>query len=318
VKKIVLGTLGLAVAAVAVMAALAYPEYRRDIEAARESATRGSEIARTACGPIEYATLGAGSAVLLVHGAGGGFDQLLGVGRELADRGFRVVLPSRFGYLRTPLPADAAPAAQADAHACLLDALGIDRAAVIGVSAGAPSSMQFALRHAKRCAALVLMVPLVWAPPEDRRPPPAAAWLVFPTLEWDFAFWLMMRTAPALVMRVLLGTPPEVVAAADPRERERVEAMMRSILPASLRREGLRNEGRIVRSLERYDLERVEAPTLLISAADDGYGTYASARYTSRWIKRARFVGYPTGGHMLAGREAETIAEIGAFLKANP
>ena len=33
--------------------------------------------------------------------------------------------PSRFGYLRTPLPSDASPAAQADAHSCLLDALGL-------------------------------------------------------------------------------------------------------------------------------------------------------------------------------------------------
>jgi pimeloyl-ACP methyl ester carboxylesterase len=51
---------------------------------------------------------------------------------------------SRFGYLRTPLPADASAAAQADAHACLLDALGIRRAAIVGASAGAPSAMQFA------------------------------------------------------------------------------------------------------------------------------------------------------------------------------
>src|SRR5439155_8391596 len=107
---------------------------------------------------------GRGRTVLLVHGAGGGYDQLLDMARELAAAGVRVVAPSRFGYLRTPLPADASPAAQADAHACLLDALGIERAAVIGVSAGAPSSMQFALRHPQRTSALVLVVPLAYVP----------------------------------------------------------------------------------------------------------------------------------------------------------
>ena len=48
------------------------------------------------------------------------------------QRGYRVIAVSRFGYLRTPLPADATPAAQADAHACLLDALKIARAAIVG------------------------------------------------------------------------------------------------------------------------------------------------------------------------------------------
>src|SRR5690349_8731187 len=164
-KRLLLGLLALAALAAAAALALAYPEYRRDIEAARSRVARGSEIAQSACGPIEYAAMGAGPAVLLVHGAGGGFDQLLDMARALARRGFRVVAPSRFGYLRTPLPADASPAAQADAHACLLDALKLDSVAVIGISAGAPSAMQLCLRHPKRCTALVLCVPLTYTPP---------------------------------------------------------------------------------------------------------------------------------------------------------
>ena len=63
---------------------------------------------------------------------------------------------SRFGYLRTPMPVDASAAAQADAHVCLLDALGIRRAAVMGGSAGAPSALQMAIRHPDRVSALVL------------------------------------------------------------------------------------------------------------------------------------------------------------------
>jgi pimeloyl-ACP methyl ester carboxylesterase len=319
VKKIVFGLLAVLIIAIVAAVALALPEYRRDIEAARSRVASGSEIAQTACGPIEYAALGSGPAVLLVHGAGGGFDQMLDAGRDLAKRGFRVVLPSRFGYLRTPLPAEASPAAQADAHACLLDALKIDRAAVVGVSAGAPSSMQFAIRHSKRCAALVLLVPLAWAPPEERasqpRPSPAF-WLVFPTLKSDFLFWGLMKTAPSLVMKTVLGTPPGVVAAADARERERLATMMRLILPVSLRQDGLRNEGAIARSLPRYELERIGAPTLLVSVADDLYGTYASARYTSTQIRGARFVGYPSGGHLFAGHDGDVMNEIARFLKA--
>ncbi len=320
-KKILLGLLVVAVAAIAALVVLALPDYRSDIEAARSRVARGSGMAQTACGPIEYAAMGSGPAVLLVHGAGGGFDQLLDMGRELAQSGFRAVLPSRFGYLRTPLPADATPAAQADAHACLLDALKIDRAAVVGVSAGAPSSLQLALRHPKRITALVLLVPLAWAPPGERerqRRLSPAAWLVFPTLKSDFLFWAATRTAPDLVTRTVLGTPPETVTAAGAAERERIASMMRSILPVSQRQQGLSNEMAVARSLERYELERIEAPTLIVSLEDDGYGTYASARYTSGQIPHARFVGYPSGGHMFAGHDRDVMNEVAAFVKANP
>jgi len=112
--------------------ALAYYNYRGDIDAARARLSSGSQIVNTPCGLIEYADVGKGWPVLVVHGAGGGFDQGLELAQPLSDNRFRVIAVSRFRYLRTPLPADASPMAQADAHACLLDALKLDRVAVIG------------------------------------------------------------------------------------------------------------------------------------------------------------------------------------------
>ncbi|HWR87420.1 MAG TPA: hypothetical protein VN277_03260, partial [Acidiferrobacterales bacterium] len=94
-----------------------YSSYQHDIERARERIATGSRIAETPCGPIEYAVAGDGPPLLIVHGAGGGFDQGLDFGKSLVASGFRVVAMSRFGYLRTPLPNDASAAAQADAHA---------------------------------------------------------------------------------------------------------------------------------------------------------------------------------------------------------
>src|SRR4030095_14130680 len=95
---------------------LAYINYRRDIHQARQRVSTGSRIVHTPCGPIEYAFAGDGPPVLLVHGAGGGYDQGLEIGDPLVKSGFRVIAMSRFGYLRTPLPGDASASAQADAH----------------------------------------------------------------------------------------------------------------------------------------------------------------------------------------------------------
>jgi hypothetical protein len=138
---------------------LVYLSYRRDIRNARDRVLTDSQIVQTPCGQIEYAIAGDGPPVLVVHGAGGGYDQGLEIGEPLANSGFRVIAMPRFGYLCTPLAGDASAEAQARAHTCLLDALKISRAAIVGASAGAPSSMQFALMYPDRCNALVLLVP---------------------------------------------------------------------------------------------------------------------------------------------------------------
>src|SRR5574342_220699 len=94
--------LAAAAAAAAALFALVFAAYQSDMSRARQRIASGSDVAQTACGAIEYAAVGEGPAILLVHGAGGGFDQVLEPARELAARGFRVISPSRFGYLRTP------------------------------------------------------------------------------------------------------------------------------------------------------------------------------------------------------------------------
>ena len=298
---------------------LAYNNYRHDIARAHERIGSGSRIAQTPCGPIEYAIAGDGPPVLVVHGAGGGFDQGVYFGQGLVDRGFLVIAMSRYGYLRTPLPQDASAAAQADAHACLLDALNVQRAAIVGASAGAPSAIQFALRHAQRCTALVLLVPAVFVPRAGAAPPmktPEGTKLLFDTaLKWDFLFWAATKIARASVIRSLLATPPDLVDSANADEQTRVSQMLDRILPVSARRTGLLNDAAVVASLLRYPLERIRTPTLAISTVDDLFGTYDSARYTAQNIPGARFVGYPTGGHIWVGRQKDVMSEIATFLK---
>jgi len=309
----------LAVAAVvlAVLLLPIYAMYRRDIGPAYDRITTGSRIAQTRCGPLEYATAGEGPPVLLVHGAGGGFEQGLELGQALARDGYRIIAVSRFGYLGTPVPPDASASAQADAHACLLDALNIPRAAIMGVSAGGPSALQFALRHGDRTAALVLLVPAAYAPPTEARPvrvPRGTAFIFDTVLRSDFIFWAGIKIAPRTFIRSVLGTPPEVSARASADEQARLRLFLSHILPVRPRRLGLLNDAAVVSSLPRYDLEKITAPTLAISTADDLYGTFPGARYTAEHVPGARFIGYPSGGHMLVGHDAEAAAEIATFL----
>lgn len=305
---------------VAGLLALVYVNYQRDIQQARQRVATGSQVVETPCGRIEYAVAGKGPPVLVVHGAGGGYDQGLDASRELVERGFHVVAVSRFGYLRTPLPPDASAVAQADAHACLLDALNIRRAAVMGLSAGAPSSMQFAIRHPERTAALVLLVPAAYAPRKGGAPPvrtpPGVEFMFDTALRSDFLYWVAPRLARRTVIRTILGTPPAVVEAASPDVRARIDEVIEHILPVTPRRLGMLNDAAVVSSLPRYELERIAAPTLAISVADDLYGTFDGARYSAEHVPNARFVGYPTGGHLWVGHHQEVVSEITSFLKS--
>ena len=294
--------------------------YERDLALASARAAQGSTLIDTRCGPIEVQQAGAGLPLLMVHGSGGGHDQGMAWARPLVQQGVHVIAMSRFGYLRTPRPADASPEAQADAHACLLDALGIDRAAVLGVSAGGASALQLALRHPQRVSALVLVVPIAWKPGTVADSAPRLsddqdAWLLR-LLGSDALFWAALHVARAPLLRHVLATPPEQVAAASAEERARVDEVVERILPVSARAAGLRDDTRLGKRLGPAALESVRVPTLVVSARDDGFGTYAAAQYTASRIPGARFLGFEDGGHLLVGHDAAVRAQVVAWLRA--
>jgi 2-hydroxy-6-oxonona-2,4-dienedioate hydrolase len=293
--------------------------FEGDIKAASAAAAIGSLLVNTRCGPIEYQEAGRGTPLLMVHGSGGGHDQGMAFAGNLVQRGFRVIAMSRFGYLRTPMPADASPAAQADAHVCLLDALRIDKAAVLGGSAGGPSALQMAIGHPDRVSALVLLVPLAYKPSTtaDSAKPlaPRAEALLMRLIGSDFLFWAGLHVARDQVIKYVLATPPEQVSTASAAEQARINAILDHILPVSARAAGLRSDSVLGKSLGPSDLGNVRAPTLIVSVRDDGFGTYASAEYTASQIKGAKFIGFEHGGHVWVGHDDEVMQEITELIK---
>ena len=285
-----------------------------DMRRARAHAAQGSVLIATRCGAIEYQEAGTGVPLLAVHGSGGGHDQGMAFASALARQGIRVIAMSRFGYLRTPMPADASAAAQADAHVCLLDALGIRQAAVMGGSAGGPSALQLAIRHPERVSALILLVPLAYKPPTQADSvPPMPAWVertMMRLIGSDFLFWAALHVARDQVIKLVLATPPGLLTTASPSERARVNAMLENILPVSARAEGLISDSAVGKHMTPSPLATVRAPTLIISARDDRYGTYAGAQYTASQIAGARFIGFDEGGHTWVGHNDEVMAAI--------
>jgi pimeloyl-ACP methyl ester carboxylesterase len=283
--------------AVVVLAVYVAVQFRADMKVARAAVASYEPIAvDTSFGSSELVDVGSGFPVLSIHGTGGGFDQGLALADGLLDAGYRVIAPSRFGYLGAPIPERTDALAQADAFAELLDQLAVDRAIVTGASAGAITALAFADRYPERTASLLLMVPDCY-PPEQAAPEPWSpirTWAVTTALRSDFLFWAGMRLFPTGMLTTVLATDSDLIEAANPEERARLDAVLAMILPISARADGLL-----------LDAQNTASPPeigLIASAEDDHYRTADSARLLAGGIagrnsssRRTAAMSGPTG-----------------------
>jgi pimeloyl-ACP methyl ester carboxylesterase len=303
-------------AAALVSAGVATSAYTQHIRAARARVRGRSRVFESRFGDMEYAEAGEGPPCVMIHGTGGGFDQGLAFARRLSTAGWRVIAPSRFGYLRSVNPSDPSLHNQALAVVDLMDHLGIERAPILGGSAGALTALQFAIDHPGRCSALAAVVPASHVP---GRPPPrpnaVGAAIMKYGLRSDFLFWLALALAPDAMTRSLLATDPRLVHAAAPEEQARVRAILDAIQPVSLRAGGFVNDAAQAGAPQPMPLERISAPTLAISCEDDLFGTAAAARHIAASVRGAELVIYPEGGHVWVGHDHELWSRIDSFLR---
>lgn len=307
--------IGLATAlGAAAVAGGTYLRYRHELNEKAQALEANSVIAKTKLGPIEYAREGSGPTALVVHGAGGGYDQGLYLAHEMLGEGFDVIAPSRFGYLRTPVPADTSHRAQADAHAALLDKLSVQKAIIMGVSAGAPSAIEFAVRYPERTAALILVVPRAYDPANqvgvEQTPQNKTVIRLFENSA-DFPYWAATKVGRKTLVR-FFGVDPALEAKAEPEERKKITGLIADMLPLSARVDGIMAD--TSSELVKSALEHIQTPTLIITAEDDLYHTLPGARFAAEHIPDAELKIFETGGHLLISHGGDVRESIANFL----
>jgi pimeloyl-ACP methyl ester carboxylesterase len=243
----------------------------------------------TAAGPVEYADRGSGEPLLAVHGTLGGWDQGLVATEFFRTNGFRIIAPSRPGYLSTPLSTGHTPEEQGDALAALLHALGIERVMVFAGSGGGPAAYALAARHPDRVIKLV-QVDSVCLP----IPPFPLARLFARDPALRFQLWLLRRIAKPMV-KMMLGRFGDGASReeADKRAAEVAAdlvrlAHLRAILMASSgwahRRDGYDNDSASFKALTPLDLEAITCPTLIMHATRDASVPPENARHAHQQI----------------------------------
>jgi len=289
----------------------AFRKYQRERKEVLKKLVEGSRLVDTPCGRIEVATAGDGPAVLLIHGAAGGYDQGLLHGYSLPEAGFKVISISRPGYLRTPLETGRTPEEQADVYAALLDEIGIEKAALFGISAGGMSSVQFNLRHPHRCWGLILVSAVTAALPQRSTSLTHLAPLISTS---DFIPWLFMKPTTVYILR------PKVRAQikGDPKKVALLEELVQSVYPTSLRIPGALNDGEQIKNLPDLPLDEIKAPTLVIHGENDSLVPFEIGERSAKQIPNADFLPIPKGTHYCILTHLEqTHPAILKFLKKN-
>lgn len=265
---------------------------------------------------VEYVEGGAGTPVLVVHGSGGGFDQGALIAGAVIGDGFHWIAPSRFGYLRSTLPAGATFETQADAYALLLDHLGIQRTAVVALSQGGPSALYFALKYPERVYSLVLLSCGVAASTDPQQAEANRSGDLLKTIfKYDFAYWAVSTVLRKPLMN-LMGASNEVIARLTPGQRQVVDQVIDFMNPVAPRYAGVELDNRAAMPDAR--IAAIRTPTLIFHATDDTLQLFRNAEYAAANIPAAQLRRFERGGHLLIAVEQPRIrAEIQEYIRSN-
>ena len=248
-------------------------------------------------GDMSYVDKGNGEVILSVHGIFGGYDQAFDTCKDFAS-GYRILAPSRFGYLGSDMLGSGTPAEQATAYVEFLDRLGIDKVYLLATSAGGSIAIRFALDYPERTKGLILYCS---AMPPAAKPANYAEYAGPPAfLCNDYAMFLMNP-----LFEPVMGMDASTIY---------------SMLPVGERKAGVILDASITnpdmaRNYDSYIIEDLQVPTLILHAKDDKLASYADVEKAWDRFPNSTLVSFETGGHLMVGHEEEVKDAVMAFVK---
>lgn len=242
-------------------------------------------------GNMSYVDIGKGDVILSVHGIFGGYDQAYDTCKDFSSD-YRIIAPSRFGYLGSDILGSGTPAEQATAYVELLDKLRIDKVYLLATSAGGSVAIRFALDYPERTKGLILYCSAMPFSEKPEKFPEYAGPPGF--LCNDYTMFLMSP-----LFEPIMGMEPSTIY---------------SMLPVNERKEGVVLDASatnldMAKNYDKYNVEELQIPTLIIHAKDDKLASYADTERAVNRFPNCTFVSFEDGGHLLKGH-GEEIKEV--------
>lgn len=248
-------------------------------------------------GKMTYLDKGEGEVILSVHGIFGGYDQEYDTCKDFKD-GYRVIAPSRFGYLKSDIKGGGTPKEQAAAFVELLDKLGIDKVYVLATSAGGSVGIRFAIDYPERTKGLIL---LSSGMPQKEKPEKVAKYVGPPEFMCnDYSMYILSP-----LFKPIMGMDPSTID---------------GMLPVRDRKKGIKIDATITnidmaKNYDDYNVEELKVPVLILNAKDDKLANYKDAENVLDRFKNAKFILFENGGHLMEGHSEEVKEAIGDFIK---
>ncbi|MGN8780221.1 alpha/beta fold hydrolase [Blautia sp. HCP3S3_C12] len=267
----------------------------------RESKNRlaayNAQTAALSYGEITYVDSGEGEVILSVHGIFGGYDQAYDTCKDFCSD-YRIIAPSRFGYLGSDVSGDGTPASQAAAYVELLDKLGIDKVHLLATSAGGSVAIRFALDYPQRTKGLILYCSAM--PPVEKPEKYAEYAGPPPFLCNDYVMFLLSP-----MFEPIMGMEQSTIYSMLPINDRKVGV----ILDASVTNPDM------ARDFGEYPIEDLQVPTLIFHAKDDKLASYIETERAVARFPNCTFISFESGGHLLTGHAEEIKEAVSDFVE---
>ncbi|WP_311408575.1 alpha/beta fold hydrolase [Liquorilactobacillus uvarum] len=283
-------------------------QYHKDIKTAyKRLESYNIKTMATKFGIMSYVDEGKGEVILISHGIFGGYDQGSTSLNQVVGEQYRKVSISRFGYPGSKLPNNPTPKNQAKVFIEILDELGIKQAYILATSAGGAAGFQFALTYPDRSKGLILLSSSV---PDKKRNTDEVKALgtVGPPklLINDFFMWFFTKYF-GFIFNSMMGS--------DVNKND----LFKTMLPVKPRKQGILADTKITNMdmlshYEKYTIERLEIPILVIHAKDDPMAKYENVENLLIRVKAEAAI-FETGGHTIDGHADQVKRAIRRFVE---
>lgn len=257
--------------------------------------------------PVHYTDIGAGDVILHVHGSPAGADIGPVFFGELSKH-YRIITPSRPGFLGTPLEQGKSIEEQADFLNAFLDALNIEKAFVHAWSAGGPPAISFAIKYPQRVKGYIHYCAV------GHRWDHKISWFEHMLLK-DPTIWLMDTLSRCFVKSFRkkiakeLGVDYDYVMK-DDRRIQLLDEFFQMTAPPSLRNAGSFNDISNYRQMTPLNYKKMTVPALILFSESDNQLPVSNGDVPAAQIKHAHYLKFTHGGHMpMIDRDADLVME---------